>query len=465
MKTKIPVIAIFDIGKTNKKLLVFDEQYTLLKEESTRFAEVPDDDFFPCDDIVSLSEWIVGQFRLLVQSEEYLLKAVNFSTYGASLVHIDVKGNRVGYLYNYLKPYPSALMKQFLQARGGIKSFSAQTCSPVMGHLNAGMQLYWLRENKPDLFARIATSLHFPQYLSFLLTGRRFAEMTNVGCHSAMWDFDKKRYHPWLQQEGIQGKLCKVITGDTAVMLPATAKQPAIIAGVGLHDSSAATIPYLADFTEPFIILSTGTWAISLHPFNSELPTPEELEKGCLSYLTHQGVPVKTTMLFAGNDHDQQVKRIAEYFTAAPGFYKSLAYNASVGEKLRTTLPCIEPMLNSATTPSVFNARELSGFDNATEAYHQLVFDIVAQQMVSTGMVLRNSPVENIYVDGGFCKNKLYMQVLANTFVTKKVYATSMIQGTALGAALAIHRHWNPLALPKDLVTLQRWEPMPDAGV
>ncbi|MCH5719024.1 hypothetical protein MKP07_23835 [Niabella hibiscisoli] len=72
-------------------------------------------------------------------------------------------------------------------------------------------------------------------------------------------------------------------------------------------------------------------------------------------------------------------------------------------------------------------------------------------------MVLKNSEIDNIYVDGGFCKNKVYMQLLANTFSTQKVFATSMTQGTALGAALAIHKSWNGSLLPESLIYLKRW--------
>ena len=53
---KLPVIAIFDIGKTNKKLLLFDQQYKLLHEESTQINETTDEDGFACEDIDALSD-------------------------------------------------------------------------------------------------------------------------------------------------------------------------------------------------------------------------------------------------------------------------------------------------------------------------------------------------------------------------------------------------------------------------
>jgi len=41
------VILIFDIGKTNKKVLLFDRNLKLVHEEEERFKEVEDEDGFP----------------------------------------------------------------------------------------------------------------------------------------------------------------------------------------------------------------------------------------------------------------------------------------------------------------------------------------------------------------------------------------------------------------------------------
>ena len=47
----LPVLAIFDIGKTNKKIFLFNEQYKIVFEESVTMAETVDEDGFPCEDI------------------------------------------------------------------------------------------------------------------------------------------------------------------------------------------------------------------------------------------------------------------------------------------------------------------------------------------------------------------------------------------------------------------------------
>ena len=53
--TKIPVIVIFDVGKTNKKLFLFDQQYNMVHEESKKFVEIKDEDAFPCEDLQALT--------------------------------------------------------------------------------------------------------------------------------------------------------------------------------------------------------------------------------------------------------------------------------------------------------------------------------------------------------------------------------------------------------------------------
>ena len=43
---KETVIAIFDIGKTNKKLILFNEDLRVVSEKEQKFAEIKDEDGF-----------------------------------------------------------------------------------------------------------------------------------------------------------------------------------------------------------------------------------------------------------------------------------------------------------------------------------------------------------------------------------------------------------------------------------
>ena len=98
------VIAIFDIGKTNKKILLFNENFEVVFRNSTKFDEILDDDGYPSDDIEDIENWIQNEIKKIQEQGEYRIKAINFSTHGATLVYLDTKGKRITPLYNYLKP-------------------------------------------------------------------------------------------------------------------------------------------------------------------------------------------------------------------------------------------------------------------------------------------------------------------------------------------------------------------------
>ncbi|RYF69066.1 MAG: hypothetical protein EOO39_18270, partial [Cytophagaceae bacterium] len=63
-------------------------------------------------------------------------------------------------------------------------------------------------------------------------------------------------------------------------------------------------------------------------------------------------------------------------------------------------------------------------------------------------------PISRIFVDGGFSHNSIYMNLLAAAFPEIDIWAASVAQATSLGAALAIHEHWNPEPIPADLIDL-----------
>lgn len=450
----IPVVAVFDVGKTNKKIFFFDEQYKIVLERTAQFDETVDEDGDPCEDIQLLTSWIKDTIAEVTALDRYEIKGINFSAYGATFVHLDEEGKPLTPIYNYLKPYPEHLQKQFNASYGDELQFSKETASPILGNLNSGMQLYRLKYEKPEIFNRTKVSLHFPQYLSFLITGQLYTDMTSIGCHTALWDFEANTYHRWVNEEGIAEKLAPIQPSDAAFKADLNGKSCS--AGIGLHDSSSALIPFLASFHEPFMLLSTGTWCVSLNPFN-DLPLSEaELKKDCLSYISYKGKPVKASRLFAGNEHGIQAKRIAEHFGEQPDFYKHLKYNADVISRIQQHHQAVDTTTQSGDlVASGFGLRDLSKFLSAEEAYHQLIIDLIKLQIQASKLVLDGTDVKRIFVDGGFSKNPIYMQLLASAFPEMEVFAASVAQATSIGAALAIHQHWNSHALPTNIIDLK----------
>lgn len=449
-----PVVAIFDVGKTNKKLFLFNESYQIVFEKSEHLVETVDDDGDPCEDIASLEQFIHEGLKKVLDLKEFRIRAVNCSAYGASFGYIGSNAKPVGHLYSYLKPYPPNLQKQFYDTYGGQKAFSFQTASPVLGSLNSGMQLYRIKYEKPRLFEKIRYALHLPQFLSFLISGKAFSEITSIGCHTNLWHYQNKDYHHWVKREGLMEKFPDLAPSDMVVSGPSSSYS----VGIGLHDSSSALIPYLISFTEPFVLLSTGTWAISLNPFNASPLTTEELECDCLCYLQYKGGPVKASRLFAGHYHDQQVERIASHFNKKKDRYLGIEFDKNILEKIDQSFEASAPP-KSMLASLKFATRNLASFNDDIEAYHQLVFDVIVQQYFSTNLIIRGTSVKKIFVDGGFSNNSVYMNLLAAFFPSMEVFASSIPQATAIGAALAIHDAWNGEEFPSNLIELKSFKP------
>ena len=409
---------ILDIGKTNKKLFVFDSQYHILHEESTTLPETTDEDGFQCEDIAFLSQWIKEATERIIKSNEFNIISINFSAYGASLVYINEEGRVVAPLYNYLKPYPEELQQQLYNQ---YPSLSTETASPSLGSLNSGLQLYRLKYEKPELFKSVKYALHLPQYLSFLLTGMAFSDMTSIGCHTLLWDFNKWDYHDWVYKENIAEKLAPVVLSDSGNILELFGKQ--IFVGIGLHDSSAALIPYLCENTEPFVLISTGTWSISLNPFNHTPLTEKELNQDCLCYISYIGKPVKASRLFAGKLHEEYVAKLASHFNVDGNFFQAVEFDKELALK---------------TNHTITELPEPSNFNSYTDAYHSFMEWLIAKQIESTNLVLNNAPVKQIFVDGGFIHNQLYMNFLRLAYPNIKIIPSNEGNGSAKGAATAI---------------------------
>ncbi len=433
-----PVTAIFDIGKTNKKLFLFSKETKVVYEKSEILPETIDDDGFACEDIELLEKWVKETFHQAISDKRFSITKLNFSAYGASLVHLDKAGKRIAPLYNYLKPIPSSISEYFYQQYNGKSIFSATTASPPMGMLNSGLQLLWLKKEKPVLFEQIDCSLHLPQYLSYLFTGKKCNELTSIGCHTALWDFVEDSFHEWVQDEDMEGLFPPVApyTKSTKVTIFSTS----ITCGIGLHDSSSALIPYLKKHQEPFILLSTGTWNIALNPFSKEPLTVEELNNDCLSYLSYQGDPIKASRLFFGNEHDYQVARLNQYFKKEKGYFKTVKYNPSLAS---STPAKFIPSTMETVTGHLENSKSewaLSEFNNFEQAYHQLLLALVEYQVKAIKLAKGTTAIKTLFVDGGFAHNTIFIALLKQQLKGLHIIPSDTPNASALGAFLLMNR-------------------------
>jgi sugar (pentulose or hexulose) kinase len=429
-------VLIFDIGKTNKKALLFDYSLNVLWQESKAFPETTDEDGDPCEDLAALLHWMEAVLYQLAGDQRFELTHLNFTTYGASFVHIDREGNMLTPLYNYLKPMPEEIRNKFYQKHGREELIAIETASPSLGFLNSGLQIYYIRERYPTLFKQIYHSLHFPQFLTYHFTRRPFSEYTGIGCHTALWDFRKNTYHKWVFEEKIADKFPPITASNTLCDLNLFGR--VIRTGVGIHDSSSALYPYTRSSGVPYFLLSTGTWSIVFNPFSKHPLSKEELENDCLLFLQPNGKPVKASRLHLGHAYQQQTEALGNYFgvdvkkLAEQDVDEQLLSECTVSKESYFSFPSFrkeDKVAINAISPS---------FKTFVEAYYQMVWELSIYQVRAIQLAAEREHVPRIYIEGGFSKNRLFIACLKKHFPDAEIVLSEYTSGAALGAVLQV---------------------------
>lgn len=433
MKQK--VTAVFDIGKTNKKFFLFDKDFKEVHKEYISFDEIKDEDGHPTEDIHALHTWLKDVFNRILKAEKFNIKAINFSTYGASFVHLDENGEVLTPLYNYTKEIESEVADKFYKEYGNdleLVRSSGSTRSP--GLLNSGLQLYWLKHYKPEVFKKIKYSLHLPQYLSYVFTGVPLSEYTSIGCHTSLWNYETKDYQDWVYKEGINKILPPIVSTETSLNINYNGKRIKI--GVGIHDSSSALLPYVRSVKKPFVLVSTGTWSIALNPFTDTPLTEDDVNNDCLNYMRINGKPVKSSRLFLGNEYKVQVQKLTEKFGVDKDYHKTVAFDYDVYSEI------IADFAHSFKWES-FEHQNMPektsySYDNFDHAYHHLMIELAQLQVENIKRISKTQDIDRLYVDGGFTDNDLYIKLLSHYLRGMKLRTTKASLGSALGAAIAI---------------------------
>ncbi|GAA4957738.1 FGGY-family carbohydrate kinase [Algibacter aquimarinus] len=428
------VTAVFDIGKTNKKFYLFDKNFKEVHKEYISFDEIEDEDGHPTENLPALKEWLKTVFNQILKTNKYEVKAINFSTYGASFVHIDKYGNPLTPLYNYTKPLPESIVNEFFETYGPREEFLKNTGCADLSMLNSGLQLYWLKKQKPEVFKKIQYSLHLPQYLSYIFTGIPLSEYTSIGCHTALWDYGKKDYHSWVYNEGINKILPTIVSTETSINMNYNGNRIKI--GVGIHDSSAALLPYVRSLKKKFVLVSTGTWSIVFNPFTEKPISDDVNDKDAINYMRINGKPVKATRMFLGNEYKVQVAKLDKQFGVEEDYHRTVKFDYDTYfEIIKDFKHCYK--WESIIDEDMPEKTQIS-YHKYEHAYHQLMAELVLIQIKCIKEALGDDHIARIYVDGGFSNNDIYIKLLSHYFRDKKISTTDASLGSALGAAISI---------------------------
>lgn len=174
-----------------------------------------------------------------------------------------------------------------------------------------------------------------------------------------------------------------------------------------------------------FILLLTGEWSYAINPFNREEVPEEDKQKGTYNMIDNEKSTIQVAKLFSGNQHDRQIVHLSEYFNVETDIYKALKFDANVIYFLRKNLNQVIPSQTEIGMymDCPFMERNLNIFKNFEYAYNQFIMDLVAQQVLAIKRITVNAPVTQIYVDGKFSNNIIFMNLLSEAFFNTEVYA------------------------------------------
>jgi L-fuculokinase len=471
-------VAVFDVGKTNKKLLIFNNRLDLIDTAYHTFDEY-EKDGVQIEAVEETAAWLIASLHDMASKHD--IGAVSVTAHGAAFACLNSSGKLALPVLSYTTDPGPEFHARFSAELGDPITLQKQTKTPDMialGCMAKGIR--FAREHWPEAFKAVTAIVALPQYYGFVLTGNTAIDPTNVGCHTAFWNFEKDDWSPIIDRMGLRSLFPKTISNPWDILgtiLPdvarATELSPDTVVTVGIHDSNASLLPYLISETPPFVVHSTGTVSVSLRPTADVTLSDEDLGKIVYYNLSAFRTPVRTTIFMGGMEFDTYVGLLSAIHGSAahPGLDGRLMEKILTERRL-FVLPSFIPFgmfpgsaarvveadrviplgeLFSGTHPDFFR-------DYAT-AYHVLALSVALQSQVALTAAGLGDGMR-LFIEGGFARNEIYTSLLAALFPKAAAATTNLEEATAFGAALlgkAALRRTDPRELG-DLFEIERRE-------
>jgi L-fuculokinase len=449
-------IAVLDVGKTNKKVLIYDHELHLREQV---FASFPADESGPVhfERIAEQQTWFLEQLRSLTR--RFDIRVISPTTHGATFVGVSEDGAPALPVIAYTTDPGDSFRRDFAERYGNSHDLYRQLSTPNLGALVClGRGIAFARKHFPEPFRRVRSLLGLPQYFGLLLTGKAAAECTYTGCHTYLWDFKNRDWSFMVDRMGIRhllpervGRPGDVLGTVSSEIARRTGLGPDTIVTHGIHDSNASLLPFLIQEDAPFVLNSTGTWCVTMVPTDHTELTNEERAQNAFLNCDAFGNPVKTAIFMGGGEHDAWWEAIQKSAGAScfPAFDPNLCASV-LADADAFIFPGIMP--GSGPFPesqSRFHSKqhrvlleEIPGgspnppvIKDAAKAYVVLNAALAIQtyeQLKGVG-VRDGMPV---YIEGGFRRNEVYCALLASLLPGSRILRTNFTEATALGAAM-----------------------------
>ena len=298
-----PLIAVFDVGKTNSKVALVDPALGREIWSARRANAVVQGQATRELDVVAIEAWLFDCLRQAPQRER--IAGIVPIAHGAAAVLVDHAGEVLA-----APDYEDECFDEVAEEYAALRDPFAVTYSPNLPQgLNLGRQLYFLQTRHAELFRRVGNILLYPQYWSWRLSGMMASEVTSLGSHTDLWRPHDGSYSTLARKQGWARLMPSMYRatdqlGSLRSSAAAAAGIPAsCLVACGIHDSNASYLRFLLDRErEAFTVVSSGTWIIVMAN-RGELSRLRE-ERDMLANVNVFGSPIATARYMGGREYE-----------------------------------------------------------------------------------------------------------------------------------------------------------------
>ena len=418
LPTKKSYNVVFDIGKLNAKILLFDEHLNIKKLIKTQYPIIKIKKNFFLKDINFLILWFKKNLFLL--SKKFKIIKIVTSSHGAAFGLVDNNDQPVFGVMDYENNFNS-VSKEFKK----IKPSFSESLSPDSDRgLSLGKQLLYLKLKKRFIFNKTKYILTLPQYISWIFSKKPCSEISFLGNQTHLWNHKNNSFSSLVTKMKIRNKLPPIKKAWKKIgfyLLDERIKDNKIKVINGIHDSDASYLLFAKSKFKKFNLVSSGTQIVVMNSFTSSkcLVDGKEMYAG----LDVFGKVVPTIRFMGGREYEilnkkLKIKKYAKGFDQS--FFKKNKYlypSFGVGGPFGKIVGNCNAFINENYTTR-----------------HMAIITYIAF-VLNYCMDLINCK-ENIIITGPLVNNFNILKILNSLRSKQKIYLISNQEGTGIGASL-----------------------------
>jgi sugar (pentulose or hexulose) kinase len=435
-------VAVFDIGKTNMKVVVFDAAGEVVAERGHPNGTLLPGVRWPYRSLYTEGAWAFLVRALKDFGAQFPIEAISIAGHGAAGVLVGDKDAALRPV-DYEFEIDGAIAAEYDKVRPPFE----ETLSPNLPRgLNLGRQVYYLQSRFPAEFAAVRAFLGYPQYWSWRLSGVAATEFTAMGAHTDLWCPNEGDLSSMVDTLGWRRlfppmrKAWDTLGSLRPEVAAATGLSPNVRIVCGAHDSNASLVPHLLSRRDPFTVISTGTWVIIMAVGGTARLDPTA---DMLANVDVHGRPVPTARFMGGRE-----------FSVLAGDAPADADEADVAAVIASAALAL-PAFSDQGGPFAARKGVIEGDAPATPTARAALATLYSALMTAH-MLRRLEAPGDLIVEGGFTRSTAFAAVLARLMSGRRVVIAPMSAGAAAGAAMLAH--WGELHPPPRLEPAREWQ-------